>query len=255
MPGEYRLVVKGHDGDQIGVMTAYESFTYEKLLNRAGTGVLVAHYGVTDAADALLDELAYDIILEVQRRIDGDSEWYVDWMGLCQDTQEEITQAATDKDTWNFVHINHHLERRRVIPPWEGYYPDTGRIYQANRWLETAVVGNAMRNLVREQAVDPCRPTKWNRRRRVPPAWSSERMRRNNTPWRGRGFGTGAAATRCSWGPGAAARPIAASTRPRTATPTPYNATAIWATSSSGFFVFRRGTMAWANACTWEPGD
>ena len=97
MPGDYRLVIKGHDGAQIGVLDAYESLTYQLGVNAALEAVLVANYGVTDATDTLLDALTTDIILEVQRHpdpTDADLDWYVDWIGFCQDKRTSVTDAA-----------------------------------------------------------------------------------------------------------------------------------------------------------------
>lgn len=154
MPGEYRLVIKGHDGVQIGVLDAYESLTYDNNLDDDGTAVLVANYGVTAATDDLLDQLSLDVFLEVQRRAAADTDWYVDWMGFERTPQEEVTPVATERKTWIFHHVNSLLDRRQISPP-SGRFTMWGEEQGATRWLESGLVRNVMRGLVRAQMVDP----------------------------------------------------------------------------------------------------
>ena len=158
MPGDYRLVIKGHDGTQIGVLDAYESLTYDKSQNEVGEALLVANYGVADANDALLDELTEDVILEVQRHpdlTDADLDWYVDWMGFCEPPEETITEVNTERKNWRFLHINRLVEQNLIHPPLDVSIWYHGEIYAIDRELYSGMPGNIMRQLVREQCVEP----------------------------------------------------------------------------------------------------
>jgi len=158
MPGDYRLVIKGHDGAQIGVLDAYESLTYEKLQNQVGEAILVANYGVTAATDTLLDELVEDVILEVQRHpdpTDASLDWYVDWMGFCDPPEEGITEVNTERKTWRFLHINRLLGQNLIQASLDGERTRQGQEYAVDRDLFSGQPRNIMRKLVRRQCVEP----------------------------------------------------------------------------------------------------
>jgi hypothetical protein len=158
MPGSYRIVFKSNDGNQIGVLDAYESLVYDKIASDIGPAVLIANYGVTDANDTLLDSITTDTILEVQRHADltdPDLDWYVDWIGFCRDRKALITEVNTRKVAWSFVHANHLLKRRLIIPPSHRLKPSEGRFYSNTRWSSSGLINNVIRDLVREQCVQP----------------------------------------------------------------------------------------------------
>jgi hypothetical protein len=155
MPGEYRIVIKGHDGTQIGVLQLYESLTYRKVVNGVGEAVLVANYGANPATDLLLDQIVTDTILEVQRRASPLHPWIVDWIGFHRKPDTNITDVATKRKTWGFYDANHLLRRRIIKPPADGYAYGEGRKAGSDRWLATGILPNMLRDLVRWQCVYP----------------------------------------------------------------------------------------------------
>jgi hypothetical protein len=162
MPGEYRLVIKGEDGNQIGILSAYESFQYEKILSDVGQGVLVANYGVTAATDTLLDALDLNILLEVQRRVVTAGvvvrDWYTDWLGFQRTPREETTRVATLRKTWKFEHVNRLLKTRVIRPPQGRMAINQGEQPSAYKFQVSGAIANIMRDIVRYQCVGPEEP-------------------------------------------------------------------------------------------------